>query len=653
MNLQSFVTIGAILLAPLPSLASHLAGDGYERLRSARAAALPPALSGAEVEHGFDVLSYDLFLHPNIESGTLNGIATIRVRGTMPRLEEIGLHLADLQADTLRVDGVQTSALHSQDSLRVILPEPLLAGDTTEVQIAYSGSPTAGLYFRQPGGRIYIYTYNAPYDARHWFPCWDLPGDKATARMTLRVPEALHVYGNGRLVGVTPGRGGERTWIWDESHAIATYLMSVEIGNYASLHDTVWIDDLAVPIHHEVFPEDSSAALEDFLNVGEMLRFFSDETDEPYPFDKYGYGEVPGLGGAMEDQTCVTIGSGLITGTRAYEDVVAHEAAHMWFGDLVTPDDFRSVWLNEGFATYWDALFSNHLYGSEAFRERLLEYRGRESYLWSSTPIWDPPLAQIYSSIEYEKAGLVLHMLRWVMGDAAFYEAIATHVREGRFAHASTASFQAQCEAAAQMDLGWFFGQWIYAAGKPLYEWSWHDAGSGNVELYFGQPAEPRFAMPLPLRAHGPWGSLDLRVDVPAETQVALDLVLPGPVDSLQFDPDLWILCAAEEQPWLALTEGIPRPDPLIQLGRPSPNPFNPRLLIPLEVSQGQPLRLTIHDLRGLLVATLVAEELPAGRHQVVWEGRSDQGRACASGVYFVRLEAATAREERAVLLLR
>ncbi|MAE70536.1 MAG: hypothetical protein CME06_08725, partial [Gemmatimonadetes bacterium] len=509
-------------------------------------------------------------------------------------------------------------------------------------------------YFKTHGGEPTLYTYNAPYDARHWFPSWDLPGDKATSRITVRAREDHHVYANGALVGVTPPQGGVRTWVWEESNAIATYLISVTIGPYATLLDTVEVDGIDVPIHHEVFPEDTTKARFDFEHVGEMLRFFAIDTSEPYPFDKYGYSEVPGLGGAMEDQSCVTIGSPLITGTRAYEDVVAHEAAHMWFGDLVTPEDFRSVWLNEGFATYWDALFSKHYYGDDAFRDRLLEFRRRDGPLWDSTPIFDPPLARIYSSIEYEKAALVLHMLRYVIGEPAFADAIAAHVDAGRYGHATTDSFQAHCEAAAGTDLQWFFDQWIYAAGKPSYLWSWRETEPGRFALRVEQSEAPLFHMPLPFTAHGAWGSDELRIEVPAEPVVEIDFALPGALDSLRFDPDLWMLCDAEQQPWTGIGGAESDPKELVALlGAPSPNPFNPRVALPLDLTKAQSLRLAVYDTRGALVATLFDGRLGAGRHLVRWDGRNERGRPAATGVYHVRLDTANGRSRTTIVLLR
>ena len=144
-------------------------------------------------------------------------------------------------------------------------------------------------------------------------------------------------------------------------------------------------------------------------------------------------------------------------------------------------------------------------------------------------------------------------MLRYVMGAGPFSDAIAAHVDQGRFGHASTETFQELCETAHGGGLGWVFDEWIYAAGQPSYLWSWRESLPGTLSLRFEQPALPRFEMPLPLRAHGPWGSEDLRVDVAALEVVEAELAVPGPVDSVSFDPELWILCDALLQPWTGL----------------------------------------------------------------------------------------------------
>ena len=612
------------------------AGDGTARLREART---DSGFGGvAEVEHGFDVLHYDLFLVPDEANEFIQGTCTIRCRVTEAGLESIGLHLEGLSVEAVEVGTEPADWTHEGDSLVVVLPNALGVGDTTSVRVVYGGTPTSGFHFSRRYGRPAHYTYNAPYEARHWFPCWDLPGDKATARMRVVAPTPVKVYGNGRLETSTPGTDGTHVWVWTEDHPIATYLMSLAMHPYATLRDTADVSGFSVPIHHEVFPEDSTDAVYDFENVPEMLRYFAEYTDTPYPFDKYGLAEVPGLGGAMENQSAVSIGSSLITGRRSYEDIVAHETAHMWFGDLVTPEDFRDVWLNEGFATYWDGMFTGQFYGPEAFADRIEEFRAAERSFWNDTPIFDPPLPRIYSSIEYEKAALVLHMLRFVMGDDSFRDAVRSHVREATYGHATTETFRGHCETSHGSDLGWFFDQWIYGAGKPDIRYSWRHSSPDTVEVVLDQVGI-FFRTPMPLRLIGESDSLDVGAEQRDPLQ-SFKFFVPFSITRVTADPNHWILAEINHDP---VGFDAPRPpdspNQSAQFAPPIPNPFNPHVTLRFTLESKGLYSLTIHDTAGRKVKQLGNGFLDAGTHLFSWDGTNDTGRTVASGTYFTRLE--------------
>jgi aminopeptidase N len=217
-----------------------------------------------------------------------------------------------------------------------------------------------------------------------------------------------------------------------------------------------------------VFREDSALAAYDFANVPHMMDAFNYYFG-PYPFEKYGMVAVtPFAYGGMDHQTMTTINRSWINGTRANEFGIAHELAHQWWGDMVTMSDFRHIWLNEGFATYAEALFTEYFYGQNTYAPRIQWYQDYyfiyDEY-YGRFPLFDP--VAIFNAAEYFKGALVLHMLRGMMGDEAFFNGLRQYGQLYRYGNASTEDFRAVMEDVSGLSLFTFFHQWIYEPGYP------------------------------------------------------------------------------------------------------------------------------------------------------------------------------------------
>jgi len=245
----------------------------------------------------------------------------------------------------------------------------------------------------------------------------------------------------------------------------------------------------------------------------------------------------------MEHQTCTSFG---FWGEWVY----AHELAHQWWGDLVTLAEWADIWLNEGFATYSDALWQENLYGSEGLKTRMAEFK--DIYFNNHTgpehPIYNPPEGHLFCVIEYEKAAWVLHMLRFVVGDDEFWKILKKYAQDYAYSNATTDNFRDVCEQVYGADLEWFFNQWIYEAGYPTYQFGWGSLGQNGARVVIKQMQEnlPLFKMPVELQFILPSRTVKKVVWVGEKNNTFDFLFQESPVNVL-FDPDAWILCELED----------------------------------------------------------------------------------------------------------
>ncbi len=282
-----------------------------------------------------------------------------------------------------------------------------------------------------------------------------------------------------------------------------------------------------------------------------MMEFYSQVFGE-YPFleEKYGTAIIPG-NVSMEHQTCTSYSSRLITGQHSYDHIIAHELAHQWWGDLISPGDWADIWLNEGFASYSEALWWENLYGPDGLRISMAEietvYFTRHQ--GPDHPIYDPPSGHLFCAEEYEKAACVLHMLRFVVGDDNFWKILKKYAEDYAYSTATTEDFKDLCEQVSGADLDWFFDQWIYQAGYPVYEFGWgYSDRQQKAKVVINQTQEgfSLFEMPIPLRIDLPSGPVTKIVWV-KEKYNSLEFAFPEKPSQVLFDPDGWILCKVRD----------------------------------------------------------------------------------------------------------
>jgi len=316
---------------------------------------------------------------------------------------------------------------------------------------------------------------------------------------------------------------------------------------------------------------------------------------------------------------------------------MVHELAHQWWGDWVTCHDFRHLWLNEGFATYGEALWAEAQSGPDSYRDEM----GRASYFGSGTIIV-PEGASISrmfnASLTYNKASWVPHMLRHVMGDTLFFQALRAYGQRHAYGNATTEDLRAVGEEFGGRDLSAFFAEWIYGEYYPVYahRWSSEPAGDGwDVSVLLVQTQTwQTFWMPVDVvvrtvggdRTFVAWDSL------PSQTFVFHVEEAP---ESVLIDPDGWILHTGG-----TLAVDDPAFPSVVRLLAPRPNPSAGRTTFDFVLPQSAEANLTVYDVRGARVRTLATGPYTAGTHRVAWDGCDEEGRRAAPGIYLVRLEA-------------
>lgn len=503
----------------------------------------------------YDVKHWELDIDvTDLSNQVIYGKVTMTSESNVDGLTEIDydLHTA-LEVDSVLMGGQAVSYSHNVHTLTITLDRTYNTGESITTVVYYFGHPPGGGFgsftWDMHQGQPIISTLSEPEGAREWWPCKDQPHDKAdSADVIITVPDYLVATSNGVLVSNIDNGNGTRTFTWHISYPITTYLISLAITNYQSFTD--WYVDVSgdsMPIVNYVYPEHYYQAVEDLNITPEAIGFFAGLFGE-YPFlqEKYGHSIFP-WGGAMEHQCNTSYGQWLIRGDHAYDWILVHELAHQWFGDMITCDIWPEIWMNEGFASYCEALWTEYLYGLESYLYYMVNYN---SVTDPSGPIYDPnPLFD--GNTVYSKGSWVLHMLRGVMEDEAFFQGMYAYANHPDYMYGTitTRQFQAVMEQFYGADLGWYFDEWVWGRNRPHYEYSWmdEDLGNGQFEIFLHidqtqpQPAPEVFTMPIKIypRVNG----VDTLITVFNDSREDdFRFIVNGEPTLLGFDIDNWIL---------------------------------------------------------------------------------------------------------------
>jgi aminopeptidase N len=494
---------------------------------------------------GLDAQQYRIRLSIADAADEISAETEIVFKVRAENVREVALDFPDLNVDGVTEGGHAAKFERGGGRLRVVLDETYKPGDLFNVSVRYHGAPTDGLFFKKNkfGDRT-VFADNWPDRARHWFPSVDHPSDKARVEFFIDAPARFDVVANGELVEATSRSDGTRLTHWRESVPVPVYCMVFGATEFSIV--SAGAAD-ATSLWYYLYPKDRENGLKDHGRALRILEFYEGLVG-PYPYEKLALVESSTRFGGMENSSNIFFDENSYDGSGRLEGTVAHEIAHQWFGDSVTESDWHHLWLSEGFATYFAALFYERADGRDRFVRMMLENKKRymESADAVAHPVYDPSVKDLFKLLNrnnYQKGAWVLHMLRHVVGDEKFFEGVRDYYRTYRDGNALTADFQRVMELHAGRPLDWFFKEWIYEPGFPAYEASWKwDEPSKRLTLKVRQTqAGALFRMPLDVEFKNGDGPRREVVEVSGREQT-FDFKLKAKPQSVAIDPDEWVL---------------------------------------------------------------------------------------------------------------
>ena len=454
----------------------------------------------------FQVKHLKLEIQIDDEKESIAGTATLTLSPINDGFDHFDLDIAEMRVASVKLLAVEQrgtgnlirSSAHfatrldfetHPERLAIELDRSYSRNEELTVAVAYSCFPRKGLFFIKPDEAYpnkprQVWSQGENEDSHWWFPCHDVTNQKMTTEMLVTVKANYFALSNGELLGVRDSQqDATRTFHWVQAQPHPAYLVTVVVGEYEYVKDSY--KDL--PVDYYVYKDRVAAGQKLFANTPKMIELFEQRFGYQYPYAKYAQILVDDfLFGAMENTSASTFTDRCLLDERAeldinYDDIVAHELAHQWWGDLVTCKDWTQIWLNESFATYSECLWREHWRGRDEARfvifQDFLVYL-REDWTSHRRPIdcrryrFSEELMDRHA---YEKGACVLDMLRWTLGDEGFFRSLAHYLKKFEFGVAETNDFKVAIEEATGQNLHWFFDQWLHGSGYPelevSYEW--------------------------------------------------------------------------------------------------------------------------------------------------------------------------------------
>ena len=475
----------------------------------------------SERSRSYDALHYLIRIGLDLDRKTFEGATTV----TLASLRE-GLETCVLDAEEFTVtsvlgqDGEALKFDQTARELAVRLPRPYKFGEELSFTCFYHGrDPKIGLRFtaETPDNPRLVFSDSFPENVHHWFPCFDYPNDKVTNEIVATVEQGLKVAANGRLVSVTgDAAAGTVTYHWSQDLPHSTYLIFLAAAPYVVVRDSYG----TLPVSYWVYPRDAAKVGPTYGKTPKMIEFFNRTFGYDYPWQKYDQVSVPSGGGA-ESTSATAMTHRIMVDERGEPDfpaigIVSHELAHQWWGDLVTLRSWAHTWLNESFGTYSDYLYHRFEKGDD---EGAVNLRGKlNAYLREAKTRYIRPIVSdrydapgdMFDAHTYPKGARVLHMLRSLVGDEPFFGTLRHFLHRYAFDSVDTADFIRSVKTVTGQNLDWFFDQWLYKPGHPVFEVAseW-DAAGKVVRLKVAQVQDfskgvPVFRVPVSIKLVSP-----------------------------------------------------------------------------------------------------------------------------------------------------
>jgi len=510
-----------------------------------------------------DILHYNLNIDLNTDDKILNGTATITAIHSLSKYldlksdqdliidPEVELNFYDnMEISSLKVNDEDT--YYSRTNNRILIKLKELLADTFSIEIKYNGTPQRsgfdGFVFGNVNGQSLVYNISEPIYAPTWFPCDDDPADKALLDIEITNDSQYISVSNGLLVSEKK-LGSKKTYHYKTIYPISTYLIAVYSAPYKTFSssyisldgkDTVQVNYFAMPEHFEK----AKIAFADHIDYLQTLSKLFGE----YPFikEKYGVAEFLWNFGAMENQTITGIGYAFVSGNNFFEDTYIHELAHHWWGNSVSPKTWNDIWLNEGFATYSEALYAEAKHGKDALKSKMLS---KYSDHFSGT-LYAPK--NLFGETVYDKGGWVLHMLRYEIGDSAFFKSLYQYYDLYKYSNASVDDFKNVCEIVSGNNLSKFFDQWVYTGTDNIFcsytiSFPAKNKKECEINIYQGPQTYKEFYFPLDLQIDFIDGSFTVEKVYIDKMETKFNFKYDREIATIHFDPDSKLLGTFEK----------------------------------------------------------------------------------------------------------
>jgi aminopeptidase N len=581
MNCPTSLRRALLLSLSFVSLVAFAASESSE-LYCARAVSSAAPVDSPEYrkyapDRKVDLLHLLVDVTPDFKQRTVAAQATLLFKPIAKSLEELRLDAVDLTIESVTATE-NIAAYHATDkALTITFDPPVPVERETKLTITYRCQPDQGIYFRTPelGYKpedMHLFTQGEDVLVRHWIPCHDAPNEKFTSEIICRVPEGMTVLANGQFVSEQkdPATGLVAVrWLQDKPHV--AYLISLVAGYFKKIEDRY----KEIPLAFYTPTSQIADAERSFLDTKDMMGFFEQEIGVPYPWAKYFQVCVQDfVAGGMENTSITTLTDGTLfpaetENIRSSQGLVAHELAHQWFGDLVTCKDWSHIWLNEGFATYYDALYDGHKNGRDSMLYQMyhnargfIDRRAEEDTRPTVTRKYDRP-GDLFGYLVYPKGAWILHMLRAQLGSDLYRRCIRAYLERHQYGSVETENLVAVIEELSGRSWDQFFDQWVYHAHHPELDvdYSW-DQKTKLARLTVKQTQKVSedtvlFNFPLKVRFKGKSGSVDRTITM-KDKEEDFYFPLEAAPEIVRVDPDYELLAK--------ITFSVPNPMLFAQL---------------------------------------------------------------------------------------
>ncbi|MFI5185711.1 MAG: M1 family aminopeptidase [Chitinophagales bacterium] len=460
-------------------------------------------------QSNIDILHYRFEIELSNNSDTIKGRAFITLQFS-ESTSKFWLNLASpngkgkgMIAYLVKENNEALSSAHGYDSLIIHLRKPAQKGETRTFEILYEGIPFDGLIIsKNKYSDRTFFADNWPNRAHDWIPCKDEPDDKATFEFLVTAPAEYQVVSNGKLEDEKILPGNKKFTHWIEDVALPTKVMVIGVAKFAVKQ---FADSpLNIPVSAWTYPQDSAIGFRNYSVAPGILKYFSDYIG-PYPYNKLANVQSKTIFGGMENASAIFYYEESAEENRSMEDLLAHEIAHQWFGDMASEKSFPHLWLSEGFATYLADIYLESRYGTDSMNKRLREERKTviDFAKHSNRPVVDSlsPLMNLLNANSYQKGAWILHMLRKQMGDSIFQKFIRTYYERYKGANADTNDLEQVADEISNKDWKQFFTQWLYTPGIPQLNIQWlYNEKNKTVSITVNQiQKQAPFQFPLQL----------------------------------------------------------------------------------------------------------------------------------------------------------